>query len=143
MRRVLFVLIMSVSLMAFAAAGQAADQDQVIAYYFHTTFRCPSCQKIQRYAEAAWQEYFAPELESGALVTRVINVEEAGQGHYVQDYQLYTKSVVLALIKDGQEVRFKNLDQIWPLLGNKGKFYQYIKDETQRFLDDLPDGDKS
>ena len=56
---------------------------------------------------------------------------------------LYTKSVVLSLVKDGQEVKFKNLEQVWQLLRNKDKFYQYIKNETQGFLDGLKEDDQS
>jgi len=61
----------------------------------------------------------------------------------VQDYQLYTKSVVLSLVKDGKEVKFKNLDKVWQLLRNKDKFYKYIKEETTNFLDTLSEDGKS
>lgn len=120
----------------------AQSGDKVIAYYFHTTFRCPSCHKIEQYTEGAIKEYFAKELKTGNLVYRVVNVEEKGNEHFVQDYKLYTKSVVLSLSQDGKEVRFKNLEQVWQLLRNKDKFYQYIKKETQGFLDSLREDDQ-
>ncbi len=121
----------------------AQNENKVNAYYFHTTFRCPSCHKIEQYTEGAIKEYFAKELETGNLVYEVINIEEKDNEHFVQEYKLYTKSVVLSLIKDGQEIKFKNLEQVWQLLRNKDKFYQYIKNETQEFLDGLKEDDQS
>lgn len=115
----------------------AQNGDKVIAYYFHTTFRCPSCHKIEQYTEEAIKNNFAEELKSGELEYKVINIEKKGNEHFVQDYKLYTKSVVLFLVKDGKETEFKNLEQVWQLLRNKDKFYQYIKSETQAFLDGL------
>ncbi|PIW79889.1 MAG: hypothetical protein COZ98_05195 [Candidatus Omnitrophica bacterium CG_4_8_14_3_um_filter_43_15] len=120
----------------------AQDDDKVIAYYFHTTFRCSSCHNIEQYTEEAIKNNFAKEVETGELVYKVINIEEKGNEHFVQDYKLYTKSVVLSLIQGGKEVRFKNLEQVWQLLRNKDKFYQYIKNETQGFLDSLREGDQ-
>ncbi|MCF7870243.1 MAG: nitrophenyl compound nitroreductase subunit ArsF family protein [Candidatus Omnitrophica bacterium] len=120
----------------------AQSDDKVIVYYFHTTFRCPSCHKIEQYTEGAIKEYFAKEIESGDLEYKVINIEEKGNEHFVQDYKLYTKSVVLTLIEDGKEIRSKNLEQVWQLLRNKDQFYQYIKNETQGFLDSLREDDK-
>ncbi len=121
----------------------ARSGDKVTAYYFHTTFRCPSCHKIEQYTEEAIKKYFAKEIETGDLEHRIINIEEKGNEHFVQDYKLYTKSVVLSLIQDGKEARFKNLEQVWQLLRNKDKFYQYIKNETQAFLDSLREDDRS
>lgn len=119
----------------------AQNEDKVVVYYFHTTFRCPSCHKIEQYTEGGIKEYFAKEIESGDLEYKVVNIEEKGNEHFVQDYKLYTKSVVLSLIQDGKEAKFKNLEQVWQLLRNKDKFYQYIKNETQGFLDSLREGD--
>lgn len=120
----------------------AQSSDKVIAYYFHTSFRCPSCHKIEEYTEGAIKEYFAKEIRSGDLEYKVINIEQKGNEHFVQDYKLYTKSVVLSLIQDGKEVKFKNLEQVWQLLRNKDKFYQYIKKQTQGFLDSLREDDQ-
>ncbi|MBU1784511.1 MAG: permease [Candidatus Omnitrophica bacterium] len=93
--------------------------------------------------QASVIKYFAKEIETGNFVYEVINIEEKGNEHFVQDYKLHTKSVVLSLVKDGQEIKFKNLEQVWQFLRNKNKFYQYIKNETQVFLDGLKEDDQS
>jgi len=70
----------------------------------------------------------------GKLVYKPLNVEVKENKHFINDYQLYTKSVVLSLVKDDKEVKFKNLKEVWTLLRNKDRFFSYIEDETQKFL---------
>ncbi len=64
----------------------------------------------------------------------MINTEEKGHEHFVDDYKLYTKSIVVSLVKDGKEIKYKNLEKIWEYVRNKQKFMDYIKKETQQFL---------
>ena len=123
-----------------AASVQAAEDvktDHVIAYYFHGDFRCASCHKIENYTEEAIKEYFGEQLGSGQLVYKVVNVEQGENAHFVEDYGLYTKSVVLSLIQDGKEVTYENLTKVWEYLGNKQNFFDYIRTETDKFLGKL------
>ncbi len=110
---------------------------KVIAYYFYTNYRCQSCYTIEKYTQGAIEENFEDELTSGELVFKPVNVEEKENEHFLGDYQLYTKSVVLSLVKDGEEIKFKNLKKVWELLRNKDEFYKYIKEETKGFLDEI------
>lgn len=112
----------------------AASGNQVVAYYFHGTFRCSSCLKIEQYSREAIEKYFGNELKSGNLVFKVINVEGKGNEHYMNDYQLYTKSLVLSLVKDGKEIKSVNLKQVWEYLGNREKFYEYVKNNVDSYL---------
>ena len=52
----------------------------------------------------------------------------------IQDYQLVTKSLVLSLVSDGKETKWKNLADVWKLVRDKEKFYQYVKDEVEIFV---------
>jgi len=118
-----------------ACAGTScAENLKFIAYYFHGNYRCVSCRNIEQYTKEAIEKYFQAELSSGKLTFSVINVEQAGNQHYVNDYQLYTKSVILSKVVDGKEVEYKNLDKVWTLLNNKEKFYAYVQGETGNFL---------
>lgn len=110
------------------------SDSKVVAYYFYTTARCISCHKIEQYTKEALEKFFSDEIASGKLDFQMINIDEAQNKHYIQDYKLYTKSVVLSKVSSGKEVEFKNLEKVWHLLGNRDKFYQYIKDETNNFI---------
>jgi hypothetical protein len=107
---------------------------KVIAYYFHGTVRCTTCRTIEKYSKEAVEHYFQNELKNGKLVFRTINVEETENHHYIQDYQLFSKSLVISLVKQDKEVTWKNLTDVWKLVGDKDKFFQYVKDEVEKFL---------
>jgi len=117
-----------------ALAEEASTGGAVTAYYFHGTFRCPTCHKLEQYAKEAIENNFKDALTSGKLAFKVVNIENKGNEHYVNDYQLYTKSVVLSLTKDGKEIRSKNLDKIWEYVGNKDRYENYVRDEVAAFL---------
>jgi len=109
------------------------SKSKVIAYYFHGTFRCTTCRTIEKYSHDAIQQYFSKELDDGRVEFRVVNVEEPENRHFIQDYQLVSKSLVLSLVTEGKETKWQNLPDIWKLVGSKDDFYQYVKNETAGF----------
>ena len=115
----------------------AADKpvsSKVTAYYFHGNLRCSTCHKLEQYSKEAIEANLKDTLSSGKLEFKAVNVEERGNEHFAQDYQLYTKSLVISLVKDGKEVKSKNLTKIWDYVGNKQKFYDYVTEEIKNFL---------
>ena len=136
------VVVISVISLSFAAEGTSSaakgtSSTKVVAYYFHGTFRCPTCTKMERYSRKAIEANFKKAIASGNLKFKTVNVEDRGNEHFVNDYQLYTKSLILSLVKDGKEVRHKNLDKIWELVRNKQKFMDYVVGEINGFMKDV------
>ncbi len=126
------VMVTSADPLSFAAENM--PKDKVIAYYFHGTFRCPTCRKLERYSKEAIETYFKDALLSGKLEYEVVNVEDKGNEHYTSDYQLYTKALVLSLVKGGKEIKWKNLEKIWEYVGNKQRFIDYVNAGVADFL---------
>lgn len=114
-----------------------SQNSKVIAYYFHGTFRCTTCRAIERYSKEAIERYFAEDLQNGTLEFKPVNVEEPENRHFIQDYQLFTRSLVLSLQNHNKEVKWKNLDKVWSLLRDREKFYQYVKNETELYLEEI------
>ncbi|NCO33481.1 MAG: hypothetical protein AUJ92_01895 [Armatimonadetes bacterium CG2_30_59_28] len=108
---------------------------EVVAYYFHTSFRCPSCVTIERLSGEAIEENFESALSDGRLSLRVVNVEEPGNEHFVQDYQLVSKSLVLVERVNGSETRHKNLQRVWELLRQPDEFKSYVRKAVATFLE--------
>ncbi|MFA4991193.1 MAG: nitrophenyl compound nitroreductase subunit ArsF family protein [Candidatus Omnitrophota bacterium] len=119
-----------------AAPPKSRKADYVKAYYFHGDFRCSNCHEIETYSKEAIDKYFAKELASGGLEYEIINIDEKGNGHFAKDYKLYTKSLVISKIKDGKEAEYKNLEKVWDYLGDKEAFYNYVKEEIAKFLEE-------
>lgn len=120
-----------------ANAPEISLKDRVIVYYFHGNFRCATCKKMEKYSEEAVTQSFGPELLLGKVVFKPVNVDETANRHFVNDYGLYTKALVLSRVKDGKEVENKNLQKIWELVGNKDKYSGYVKGELDAFIKDL------
>jgi len=106
-----------------------------IVYYFMTAQRCPSCLKIESYTKEAVEKNFADDLNNGRLVWRMLAVDNPENYHFVRDYQLYTKSVVLVKIREGKQISWKNLEKVWYLLDDKDAFEGYITDEVKSFVE--------
>lgn len=119
---------------ATAAPASEPPRTKVVVYYFHGTYRCQSCTTIEMYTEEAVKEAFAAELKSGALEWKAVNVETPETQHFIQDYKLYTKSVIVSEVADDKEQRWKNLAKVWELLHNEKTFKDYVKQEIAAYL---------
>ncbi len=125
---------------AARAGSVAEDSDatatapEVVAYYFHTTYRCAACKKIEAYTRESIEAGFADELANGTLEFHSVNIQEPENKHFVKDYQLYTKSVVICDMEDGHQVEWKNLAKVWQLTINKNEFTNYVQNEINVYL---------
>jgi len=119
---------------AVAAPPPAEPPTTVVVTYFHATARCMSCLKIEDLTNATMTTRFAGPISEKRVVWRVLNVDEPENNHFVKDYGLYTKSVVVSEVKNGREVRWKNLDQVWQLLRDPEAFQGYVEREVKAFL---------
>jgi hypothetical protein len=89
---------------------------------------------MEEYAKEAIEKNFVKELEDGRLVFKTVNVEEKENEHFVDDYQLYTKALVISQIKDEKENQYKNLTKIWEYVRNKDRFVEYVTNEIRDYL---------
>ncbi|MBI4830670.1 MAG: hypothetical protein HY801_03775 [Candidatus Lindowbacteria bacterium] len=113
----------------------AADR-KVIAYYFFGNVRCVTCKTIEAYTEETLKSTFPEELKTGKLEWRPLNMMLPENEHFVSDYKLMTRSVVLAEVIDGRQTKWNNLTRVWELVRNKPAFVAYIQEETKSYLKD-------
>lgn len=111
-------------------ANPSQQQTKTVVYYFHGNMRCSSCKKIEAYTKEAIQSGFAEALRNGTLEVKVINLEAPGNDHYVQDFQIYSRSVVLERLTGDTQQAWTNLDQIGRLIRNKTAFMEYVQQQT-------------
>jgi len=117
-----------------AAATEAAPPHKVVAYYFHGAKRCKTCRRIETYTEEAIRLAYGDEMGDGRLEWKVVNMEEAGNEHFAEDYELAMSSVVISDLRDGKQERWKNLEKVWHLTNDKEAFMAYIQNETGAYL---------
>ncbi|MBD3419268.1 MAG: hypothetical protein GF398_04030 [Chitinivibrionales bacterium] len=120
-------------------ASQAAKQektnkaDNLTVFYFHTTYRCWTCNQFEKLTKVILRETFAEKLADSSITFRAINIEEEPNRHFVDEYKLVTKSLVLSLRKDGRELEWKNLDKIWQLVRDTQRFNEYVKSAIEEY----------
>ena len=119
---------------AQTAKTPAAGPSRIIAYYFHVTVRCTTCKTIEAYSREAISNHFKNDLDRGRLEWQVVNVQLPENKHFIQDYQLFTKSVVLVHIANGKQLSYKILNDVWELVGDKAQFQAYIDKEVRGYL---------
>ena len=106
----------------------------VIVYYFHTTFRCYSCVRIESLTSKSIQQGFPEELRTGKLVWRPVNIDKPGNKKFIKEYNIISKSVIIADNKNNRQIKWKNLDRIWMLLKDEDNFIKYIQKEVEEYL---------
>lgn len=116
---------------------EALPESRVVAYYFHGTARCTTCRTIEAYAQQAIEENFADALDQGLLTWSAVNVEEPENAHFIKDFNLTIKTVVLAKLQDDKPVEWKALPEVWTLVRDENSFKDFIWTETQGFLEKL------
>ena len=119
---------------ASGAAEPAIKGWQLTAYYLHGNYRCPTCIAIEKQSREVVEGDFKKEIAEGRVVYRSLDTEAAGNEHFVVDYELVTKSLVLSLRKDGKEVKWKNLPEIWSTVHTPEKFREYVAGEVRAML---------
>ena len=131
---VIVALTVSGALSEMRTVSAQSQSHKVVAYYFHTNTRCSTCRKIEAYSHEAIEEGFKTELKDGTLELRVVNYEEPENRHYIKDYKLVTKSLILVNLVDGKQTEWRNLKLVWELTKNKEAFLNYVRGEVRGYL---------
>lgn len=112
---------------------EGVDPDLVV-YYFYNDIRCDVCLRLEAYAVEALKTYFMDELESGAIQWRMLSMDDPENEHFLIDYELYSKSIVLVRFENGEEVHAENLEEIWDLVYDQPDYIEYIRMKVSDFL---------
>ncbi|HPN93356.1 MAG TPA: nitrophenyl compound nitroreductase subunit ArsF family protein [bacterium] len=118
-----------------AEPEKKVPQKKIIVYYFKTTNGCASCTYIENYTGEALRTGFKKQIDDGTIDWNVVNLDNPENKHYIQDYQLSFKSVIVAEFEDGKQTRWKNLEMVWRLYKNKPAFLTFVQDEVKAYLE--------
>lgn len=119
-----------------AVPKTAAAFKTATVYYFYTNTRCSSCTAIEAYTRAAVEKHFKEDYKGWRVTFKGVNTDEEANAHFVQDYWLNSKSVVVQRYAGAAPNRWARLDKVWTLLGDKAAFEAYVAGETRKLLDE-------
>ena len=92
---------------------------------------------IEQYSREAIEKYFPEQLKTGRLTFSVINIDMPENEHFVKDYQLYTRSLIVAEFKNGKQIKWTNLEKVWNNIKDRDAFYNYIKTEIEKAIKNI------
>jgi hypothetical protein len=102
--------------------------------YFHGNMRCSTCKKIEALSREAIETGFPGELKSGRLEFQAVNIDLPENEHFVRDFRLTNRSLVIVKVSGGRAEKWENLMRVWEYVGDKVQFIGYVQSETRKFL---------
>jgi len=108
--------------------------DGVVVYYFHGEVRCNTCRTIEALSHRTLKQEFTRALDEGKIEWHVINIEKPENEHFVEAYQMFTSSLVIQKIQDGDKTDWKTLEKVWDLVGDENAFMSYVQGEIDTLL---------
>lgn len=122
------------ALLLLLLSVQCQAESHVLARYFHGDIRCKTCLQFEDWAKTA-TEKFPKELADGRLQWQLINFDQPENKHYIKDYGLADKSLVLVREEDGKTVRWKNVEEFWDFgEDQKQEFVNFVQGQIESFL---------
>ncbi len=105
-------------------ATSEAVGDKVVVTYLHTTFRCATCNEIERLTKVLVETEFGEELKAGRIEWREVNFQE--DEALAKRYEVVSSCVVVADVRAGKETGFQRLDDVWTRYQNPADFDEYV-----------------
>ncbi len=130
----LSALLLFMNLPVTSAAPALAAEKKIVVYYFHGEFRCHTCMEIERLTKKSISVGFIKEMAGSKIALKIINIDKPENKHFVTDYKLETKSVIVSEFNGSKLVRWKNLPKIWDYTNNENLFIKYIQDGVKGYL---------
>ena len=109
-----------------------ATSNKVVVYYLHTTFRCVTCNEIERLAKTLVETEFADDLAAGRIEWREANFQK--DESLAKRYEVVSSCVVVVNIQGGQEKGFQRLDDVWTRYQDPADFNAYVGAAIRKYL---------
>lgn len=112
-----------------------AKVDKVAVYYFHNTRRCPTCLGIQKGIEQTIDAKFSKDIEAGMLEFVELNMEEAPNKKYVEQFQLSFSTMIVAAEAEGETKKWENAGKVWDFAHSPDELKTYVEKTIRQQLD--------
>lgn len=114
-----------------AETKNASGVEAIHVYYMHATFRCVTCNTIEKMTKDLLNLKFAKELQSREIIFSEVNFQENEK--LAKAFDVLSSCVVVAKEKDGKAIEYKRLDEVWTLMSKPDEFNAYVSKAIQSF----------
>lgn len=105
---------------------------RVAVYYLHSTFRCVTCNTIEKMTRELLHNSYSNKLTEGKIQWIEDDFQE--NQALAEQFNVAASCVVVADIKDGVVLDYKRLDDVWIKMKDPVAFNQYISDAIDGYL---------
>jgi len=119
---------------SFSEGEQMLDRtSHVVVYYMHSTFRCTTCNTIEKMTWELLNRTYSQELVSGQIQWEEEDFLE--NERLAKEFGVTASCVVVARVDDGRVLDFKRLDDVWTMMKESVAFDKYISDAINFYLE--------
>ncbi len=105
---------------------------QVAVYYLHSTFRCVTCNTIEKMTRELLDSAYSKQLTEGKIQWIEDDFQE--NEALAKQFDVAASCVVVAEVKDGVTLDYKRLDDVWTKMKEPESFNRYISEAIDGYL---------
>jgi len=144
-RKILFVpalLIIASALAAGCGPAKKSDSGQTVPkgevekvelVYFHPRIRCLSCNNVEKYAREVAEDDFSPEMRSGKLAYRSLQIEDPKNRELVDELEVVGSSLYL-VVEGAGKTAHREIKDVWFYWDKPAECKKIISDELSKYL---------
>ena len=121
---------------ALASAGEIPVKIRV--YYLHATFRCVTCNTIEKMTRDLLDLQFGDELADGRIEWQEADFQE--NETLAKQFDVIASCVVVAKMQGDTALDYRRLDEVWTLLNDGPRFNTYVGDAIRNYLPEAGEG---
>ena len=111
--------------------------ERVVIYQFHRRFRCEACYTLEKAINETLETHFSTQVANDKLVYKVIDLDAGGGKKFEKRYDFFYNTVIITVMRGDEDLKFKNIEEVWQLTEDKGKLIEYVKTELEEYLKEL------
>ena len=101
---------------------------------FHSTYRCMTCNAIEKNTKYTLDTYFSEELKADKITFQVVNVDEKENEKIAEKFEASGTSLILNVIKKGKETQINLTDFAFMNGNDQEVFSKELKDKIDTEL---------
>jgi hypothetical protein len=95
---------------------------------------------MERLAAEVIDDRFGERQRDGSVVFRAVNLETDATRHFISDFEMANKAVVMVERSGGKNLAWRRLDAIWEKIADDAEYSDYIADNLTACLENLDEG---
>ncbi len=112
--------------------GKLKNRTVIHVYYLHSTFRCSTCNRIEKMTKQVLDKNFSENLKDKEIIFSEVDFQLDDK--LAKKFEVVSSCVVVASEKNGEILSFKRLDKVWTLLDKPTEFNNYISQTVNNYL---------